>query len=78
MTPQERQKETFSKLWETMPGGVRKPEEVRGLAAALWETVHNEGLDRDQILEALALLSGVATVALLDYAELLENQHAPA
>lgn len=78
MTPEDRQKEIMSELWSLMPDGVKTPEAIRGLAMAMWNTGHNDGLDRNQMLDAFALLSGVATAVLLDYAKLLESQHAPA
>lgn len=65
---------TAKKLRPHLSGGMKTPEQIRALVDAMWETAHNQELDRSLMLTDLAMLSGMASAALLDYAKKLEEE----
>ena len=53
---------------------IKTSEQVKHLVNAIWATCHDEESDKKDVLSNLALLSGMASACLLDYASLLESR----
>jgi len=50
-----------------------RPDSIRKLTTAIWAVTHCEEFTREEMLNRLALLSGMAVYALRQYAKLLEK-----
>jgi hypothetical protein len=55
-------------------GQVKTGDDARALANAFWIVTHDEDMTDKETVTALAVLAGVATVALLDYAVMLDDE----
>jgi len=66
-------REQASAAMQAVQTPVDRPEAVRKLTEAIWAVTHCEDFDAKEMLDRLALLSGMAVYALRQYADLLEH-----
>lgn len=67
------QRKTMEAVWAVVPDG-KVSDKLRAVANAMFITCKNGELGPDDILNHLALLTGVATGVMLEAADLLEEE----
>ena len=72
-TAEQRRMVIAEELRPHLDSGIKTPEQVRALVSAIWDTAHNEGIERELMLMDLSMLSGMACAVLTDYARRLEE-----
>lgn len=55
---------------------INNAESIRHLVNCIWATTHDDTIESSEMASNLALLSGMATAALLEYARELETRAA--
>lgn len=71
-TASEHTQKALAELMEACGTGT-VAEKLRACGHAFWATSHDEGLDKQEMLNTMCLVSGIAVAVMLDAATLLEE-----